>query len=270
LIHEAFLEDVPGDDITTKSLGMPSFIGTARIMAKEDLVVSGAEVFSRCVRARDPGADLKWYFANGQIALNGQTVCTIRGDLIQLLTAERVALNFLGRLSGIATLTRCYVRELEGSRTRVLHTRKTTPLLRDLEIQAVLDGGGHRHRRHLSDAFLIKENHIAVAGSLRQAVLGARSSGQGPVEVEVRTAEELREAVAVRPDRILLDNFTDDELRTLVPLIPPPIEIEASGNMSLERLRAVADAGVHFISVGRLTHSAPTADLSLIFDWKKA
>lgn len=268
LIEDAYAEDIPNGDITTDNLGLTERLGDAQLIAKEDLVLAGRSVFENCVRHIDPDAKLRWQFDDGDFALNRQTVCWIRGDLIKLLRAERVALNFLGRLSGIATLTRCFVQETRGTKCKILDTRKTTPLLRDLEKAAVRAGGGFNHRMNLSDAVLIKDNHIRAVGSLPDAIRAVRSARSGPIEVECRTLDEVREAVADRVERILLDNMSTADMATARSLIPAIIEVEASGNMSVSRIKEVAETGVDFISVGALTHSAPCADFSLMFDWQ--
>jgi nicotinate-nucleotide pyrophosphorylase (carboxylating) len=220
--------------------------------------------------ALEPGAKLKWHFEEGQQVLNKQIICTLQGDLVQILKAERVALNFLMHLSGIATYTSAFVQRVESSSTRILDTRKTLPGYRDLEKRAVLHGGGSNHRMNLSSAVLIKDNHIAVMGGITQAVMRIRDHIDGqPIEVEARTLDDVRECVSLQVQRILLDNMNNDLLAQAVALIPPEIETEASGNMNLERVASVAATGVKYISVGALTHSAPSADISLMFHWEE-
>jgi len=267
LIAAAFAEDVPNGDLTTEGLKLNSRMGDARLVAKEDLVLSGRDIFEKCVRFMEKDAQLKWQFENGAFILKGQTVCWIKGDLLKLLQAERVALNFLGHLSGVATLTRCFVQETRDTQCKILDTRKTTPLFRALEKQAVRDGGGTNHRRSLSEAVLIKENHIRAAGGLTKAVRAVRQGYQGPIEVECTTLKEVEAAVAERAERILLDNMSNETMAEARAIIPSTIEIEASGNMNLSRIAGVAALGVDFISVGALTHSAPSADFSLLFEW---
>lgn len=269
LISQAYDEDVPHGDLTTDNLQIKERPGDARLVAKEDLVLSGREVFEACVRFISPEMQLRWQFKDGDFILGQQTVCWLKGDRLQLLKAERVALNFLGHLSGVATLTRCYVQETRDSECKILDTRKTTPLLRNLEKQAVLDGGGHNHRRSLSEAVLIKENHIRAIGSIPLAVRTVRQKFKGPLEVECTTLQEVRMAVIEKVERILLDNMSNEMIKEARALIPATIETEASGNMTLERIASVAELGVDFISVGRLTHSAPSADFSLLFEWSK-
>jgi len=268
LVAAAFAEDLPHGDVTTDNLGLSERIGTARLIAKEDLVLSGREVFAQCVHHVTEGMELNWKFHNGDFVLNQQVVCWLRGDLVQLLRAERVALNFLGRLSGVATLTRCFAQQMKGTNCQILDTRKTTPLLRGLEKQAVRDGGGQNHRMNLSDGVLIKENHICATGGVERAIRSVRAQFKGPIEVECRTLDEVKVAVRERVQRILLDNMDLPMMREAREMIPRQLECEASGNMTLERVRAVAELGIDFISVGALTHSAPCADFSLMFDWQ--
>jgi nicotinate-nucleotide pyrophosphorylase (carboxylating) len=268
LIAQAFAEDIPNGDLTTDGLRLSERIGDARLVAKEDLVLSGREVFENCVHYVSPDAQLKWQFEDGAFILNQQTVCWIKSDLLLLLRAERVALNFLGHLSGIATLTRCYVQETRDTQCKILDTRKTMPLFRALEKQAVRDGGGTNHRRSLSEAVLIKENHIRASGGLSKAVRAIRSNYHGAIEVECSTISEVTTAVNEKVERILLDNMSNELIGEARKVIPAMIEVEASGNMNLSRIASVAGLGVDFISVGALTHSAPSADFSLLFEWQ--
>lgn len=267
LIQEALREDMPSGDLTTDSLGLESRLGRARLVAKEDLILSGQTAFENTVKTLDPELLIKWQFKEGELALKGQVICTLAGDMVNLLKAERTALNFLGRLSGIATYTRCFVNALEGTKTKILDTRKTTPGWRQLEKMAVRHGGGQNHRMNLSEAVLLKENHLTLGGGINSCVAKVRRQNHLPVEVEVKTLEEVKEAVACNVDRILLDNMNTEQLREALRLIPASIKTEASGNMTLERVGEVAALGVDFISVGAITHSAPSADMSLLFDW---
>jgi len=267
MITEAFAEDLPGGDVTTDGLGISERIGDAKLVAKEDLVLCGRRIFDACVQHLAPDMQLNWQFKDGDFILQGQVVCWLKGDLIRLLKAERVALNFLGRLSGIASLTRCFAQEVAHTKCKILDTRKTTPLWRELEKEAVRAGGGSNHRMTLSSAILIKENHIRAAGSIQDAIRNIRKKTSEPIEIECSTLEEVREALNERVQRILLDNMTTQQISEARALIPALIQLEASGNMTLARVREVAETGVDFISVGAITHSAPTADLSLLFDW---
>jgi nicotinate-nucleotide pyrophosphorylase (carboxylating) len=270
LILAALKEDMPQGDLTTDSLALTPRFGQARLIAKEDLVLSGTAPFEQTVLALDPNAKVQWHFKEGELILNRQIICHITGDLMQVLKAERVALNFIGHLSGIATYTRCFVKQVEHTKTKILDTRKTMPTFRDLEKRAVLHGGGVNHRFNLSDAVLIKENHIHVAGGITNAVNRVREHTKEPIEIECGTIEQVKEAVSLGVDRILLDNMPNEVIREVLPLIPKNVKTEASGNMNLERIRSVAELGVDFISVGALTHSAPNADVSLLFDWQQS
>ncbi|MCB0415953.1 MAG: carboxylating nicotinate-nucleotide diphosphorylase [Bdellovibrionales bacterium] len=265
IIELAYQEDIPHGDITTNGLGLSQVTGKAHLIAKEDLVLSGKNIFEQCLKYISPHCELKWYFDDGDFILDKQTVCLIEGNMIDIIQAERVALNFLGHLSGIATLTKCFVKQVEHTKCKILDTRKTLPLYRSLEKTAVVHGGGQNHRMNLSDAILIKENHIEMMGGLSQAVKAIRSKGNLPIEVEVKTLEEVKMSVSLDVHRLLLDNMDNSKMKECLDSIPPTVQTEASGNMNLERVRSVAELGVDFISVGSLTHSAPCADFSLIF-----
>lgn len=277
LIRAALKEDMPNGDLTTECLGLAPRFGQARLMAKQDLVLSGTGPFEQTVEMLEPTSKVQWHFREGDRVLNRQIICHITGDLIQILKAERVALNFVGRLSGIATLTSRFVDEVQHTSTKILDTRKTTPGYRDLEKKAVAHGGGTNHRFGLSDAILIKDNHIMVAGGLRKAVERIRENTKEKIEVECGTLEDVVEAIDLKVDRVLLDNMDNEALAMAVNLIETDFQssgrrvfTEASGNMSLSRVKSVAELGVDFISVGALTHSAPTADISLLFDWQQS
>jgi len=277
LIRAALREDMPKGDLTTECLGLAPRFGQARLMAKQDLVLSGTTPFEQTVEMLEPTSRIQWHFREGDRVLNRQIICHITGDLIQVLKAERVALNFVGHLSGIATLTRRFVDEVASTKTKILDTRKTTPGYRELEKRAVAHGGGTNHRFGLSDAVLIKDNHIMVAGGLRQAVERIRENTKEKIEVECGTLEDVVEAIDLGVDRVLLDNMDNESLAMAVNLVETSerttrrrVLTEASGNMSLSRVKAVAQVGVDFISVGALTHSAPTADVSLLFDWQQS
>ena len=267
LIRAALKEDMPSGDVTTESLAMKPKFGEALLKAKEDLVLSGANVFEETILFLEPQVKIKWFFNEGDLVYKGQNICSVEGDLLQILKTERVALNFLGRLSGIATLTRKFVKEVEGTQTRILDTRKTTPLLRDLEKRAVQHGGGHNHRFNLSEAVLIKDNHISLMGGITKAVSRLRQNCTLPIEVEASNLEQVKECVSLNIQRILLDNMNNEMMALALQLIPKEIKTEASGNMVLTRVKSVAQLGVDFISVGALTHSADCADVSLLFDW---
>lgn len=268
LIRAAIKEDMPSGDVTTESLALKPRPGRARLKAKEDIVLSGAMAFEQSMQSLEPSARIKWHFEEGDEILKNQIICTIEGDLVQILKAERVALNFLGHLSGIATHTRRFVKLVQGTKTKILDTRKTTPGYRDLEKRAVVHGGGINHRMNLSDAIMIKDNHIEIMDGIKNAVTRVREHSQLAIEVEARTLEEVKEAVQMDVQRILLDNMNNDMLKEALLIVPSHIETEASGNMNLERVRSVAEIGVNYISIGALTHSAPCADVSLVFQWE--
>lgn len=277
LIRAALNEDMPRGDLTTDSLGLAPRFGQARLIAKQDLVLSGTAAFEQTVETLEPTSKVQWHFREGDKVLNRQIICHVSGDLIQILKAERVALNFVGHLSGIATLTGLYNEQVEHTHTKILDTRKTLPGYRELEKKAVSHGGGMNHRYNLSDAILVKDNHIMVAGGLRKAVERIRMNSTEKIEVECGTLEDVKEAIAIEVDRILLDNMDNETLRSAVQLVVESerkigkrIQTEASGNMNLARVKSVAEVGVDFISVGALTHSAPTADISLLFDWQQS
>ena len=266
LIERALAEDVGAGDLTTDALVPPGARSRARIVQKAPGVISGLRVAESVFRRVDPGLRWHGHAPEGEWREDG-LVAEVAGDTASILRGERVALNFLGRLSGVATLTARYVRAVEGTGARILDTRKTTPLLRALEKEAVLHGGGTNHRFGLYDAILVKENHIAAAGGVAEATRQALAASRGvPVEIEARTLEELREALDAGALRILLDNMSLDELREAVDIASGRAELEASGGVSLETVRAIAETGVDFISVGALTHSAPALDLSLLLE----
>lgn len=268
LIKAALKEDMPSGDLTTESLALKPRQGRAKLFAKQDMMLSGSQAFEQTVHALEPNAKLKWHFEEGSEVLKGQIICTLQGDLIQILKAERVALNFLMHLSGIATLTREFVNKMKGTACRILDTRKTTPGYRELEKKAVVHGGGLNHRFNLSSAILIKDNHIAVMGGITPAVERIRAHSNLNIEVEARNLKDVQECVQLQVHRILLDNMTNEQIKEAVDLIPDSIQVEASGNMVLSRVADVAQTGVDFISVGALTHSAPSADISLMFEWE--
>ncbi len=252
-------EDVGDGDATTDSLVDVDAVCEARIVVKEPGVVCGlraaAEVFESL------GARLGPVAADGDRVEPG-SIALVEGPARAVLTCERLALNLIGRLSGIATLTRRYVDAVEGTGATILDTRKTTPGLRDLEKEAVRCGGGTNHRRGLDDGVLIKDNHLRVVPSIAEAVRRARPTGL-PVQVEADTLAQVAEAVEAGADRVLLDNMTTEELRAAVKLVAGRAETEASGGVTLDTVRAIAETGVDFVSVGALTHSARSLDVSL-------
>lgn len=267
LIQWAYKEDIPEGDITTEALKKEHF-GTAYLVAKQDMVLSGSELFNASLDHIDGQLERNWKFKNGDKVFNQQVLCHIQGNLINLLKAERVALNFLGFLSGIATSTNKFVEACAGTNTKILDTRKTIPLYRNWVKRAVLHGGGKNHRMNLSDGLLVKENHLHIGGSIAETLLQVNKHSSLPVEVETKNLLEVEEAVKAKAHRIMFDNMSNEDMKKALAIIPKDIETEASGNMTLERVPAVAKLGVQFISVGAITHSAPSADLSLLFNWE--
>ena len=265
LIRMALAEDIGPGDITTRLTIPPHTRTRARLVAREPGVLAGIDVCRRVFRAVDPRVKLTARIRDGNPYRTGSVLASIRGPARAVLTAERTALNFLQHLSGIATVTRRYVDAVSETGARILDTRKTTPGWRALEKYAVRCGGGSNHRRGLYDMILIKDNHIAAAGSVAVALKRARGT-RVPVEVEVRTIAQLRAALTAGARRILLDNMNLSRMRRAVALTQGRAELEASGGITLRRVRAVAETGVNRISVGALTHSAPAADIALDFD----
>ena len=269
LIDMALQEDGGSEDWTTRWVVPARTRGQARIVARADGVVAGLAVASAVFMRLDPRVDVATSLSDGGAVTEGDVVCTIRGPARVILTGERTALNFMQRLSGIATMTRRFVEAIEGTGAAILDTRKTTPGWRSLEKAAVKAGGGESHRVDLSDLVLIKENHIAIAGGIAEAIKRVRdgNSKQLKVEVEVRNKEQLRALLDVGCDIVLLDNMDVQGIRECVRVIKqrsPSVKTEASGNMTLDRVRAVAETGVDYISVGSLTHSVTALDLSLL------
>ncbi|AWJ86831.1 nicotinate-nucleotide diphosphorylase (carboxylating) (plasmid) [Azospirillum sp. TSH58] len=266
IVRAALAEDLGrAGDITTDSIVPADAVATARLAARKDGRVAGLEVALSAFRILDPAAELRVEHGDGRDVAPGATIATVTGRARALLTAERTALNILGRLSGIATATRALVREVEGTRARIVCTRKTTPGLRVLEKHAVRLGGGFNHRFGLDDAVLVKDNHIAVAGGIRPAVERVRAAigHMVKVEVEVDTLDQLEELLTLPVDVVLLDNMDPQTLRRAVAMVDGRMVTEASGNVTLSTVRAIAEAGVDMISVGWLTHSAPNLDIGL-------
>jgi nicotinate-nucleotide pyrophosphorylase (carboxylating) len=265
-VRAALAEDVGDGDVTTRATVPAGARARARITQKQPGVLYGLDVAELAFAQLDPDARFERLAPEGEWR-EGGPVLDVTGAAAALLTAERTALNFLQRLSGVATLTARYVAAIEGTGARVLDTRKTTPGLRALEKAAVAAGGGTNHRFGLFDAVLVKENHAAMAGGVGEAVRQARDAAPDiALEVEARTVEEAEEALAAGAPRILLDNMSPEELRTVVQRVGGRAELEASGGITLESIRSRAETGVNFISVGALTHSAPALDLSLILE----
>ena len=268
-IRTALEED--GPDLTSAALFEAHEQLEAYIVAKERTVVAGLplveRVLAHCADMTDSAAGYSaaYHVGEGDSAEKGQTLFTLTGPAVLLLKSERVILNFMTHLSGIATLTSRYVRELQGTRTQLLDTRKTMPGLRYPEKYAVLVGGGKNHRLHLGDMLMLKDNHIDRSGSITNAVASLRKAYTPcpPIEVECRTFDDVLEAVACRVERIMLDNMTPEAMRQALDAIPAGIESEVSGGVSLETIRDIGLIGPDYVSVGRLTHSAPNSDLSM-------
>jgi nicotinate-nucleotide pyrophosphorylase (carboxylating) len=263
IVLAALAEDIGAGDVTTDATVSADAVGTAELVVKEPGVVCGLRVAEAAFRALDPDLRFESLAADGDTVEAGAVVARVSGSARAILTGERVALNFLGRLSGIASLTRRYVDAIEGTGVVVLDTRKTTPGLRALEKDAVVAGGGRNHRFGLDDAVLIKDNHLRAARSLRAAVELTRAVSDLPIEVECESLEQVHEALELGVDAILLDNMTLGELREAVTLAGEHARLEASGGVSLDTIRAIAETGVDEISVGALTHSARSLDVSL-------
>ena len=268
LIKLALAEDLGKGDITTRALRLRGRKGRAVVAAKGTGIISGVEPFRKVFRLLDPAFSFRTIKGDGHAVVVGDAVISLRGPLDKMLMGERTAMNILCHLSGVATLTRKFVEAVGACPARIYDTRKTTPGMRQWEKKAVRDGAGHNHRMGLYDMYLLKENHIAAAGGIAEAMSAAcrhRKKTEAPLEVEVRTLSELREVLKLEPDFVLLDNFTVPSLRKAVELArstSPGTVLEASGNMDLRRIKRVAATGVARISVGRLTHSAPALDLS--------
>jgi nicotinate-nucleotide pyrophosphorylase (carboxylating) len=269
LVRRALEEDVGSGDVTTNATVAADARARATIAQKAPGVVYGFDAAEAAFALLDPKARCERLVAEGVWRADGGPVLRVEGSARALLTAERTALNFLGHLSGVATMAARAARAVEGTGARVLDTRKTTPGLRALEKAAVAAGGAHNHRVGLYDAILIKENHIAAAGGVAQAVAHARAAAPEfarTLEVEVRNPEEIEQALAAGAPRLLLDNMDDAQLRAAVAQVAGRAQLEASGGVTLQTLRERAETGVEWISMGALTHSAPALDLSLTLE----
>jgi nicotinate-nucleotide pyrophosphorylase (carboxylating) len=262
-VERAFAEDIGHGDATA-SLLPPDAVATAQLTCREDAVIAGIPWFDACVRRLDPHARIDWHVTDGDRVAPGSIVCDMHGHARSLVTAERSALNFLQMLSGTATVTAAYVAAVDGTRTRVLDTRKTVPGLRLAQKYAVRCGGGHNHRMGLYDAILVKENHIIAAGSIVAAVQAARQLHPTLLlEVEVENLDELQQALDAGVDRIMLDNFTLPLMREAVTQTDGRVPLEISGNVDLQTIGDYARTGVDYISVGALTKHVRAIDLSL-------
>ena len=269
VVRAALEEDIATGDVTTAATVPAGARARALITQKSPGVIYGLNAAESVFASLDPHARFEPLVAEGEWRQDGGPVMRVEGQARALLTAERTALNFLAHLSGVATMAAMAARAVQGTGARVLDTRKTTPGLRALEKAAVAAGGAINHRAGLYDAILIKENHIAAAGGIAQAITSAREAAPelaGTLEVEVRDSEEIEQALAAGAPRLLLDNMDDEELRAAVAQVAGRASLEASGGVTLQTLRARADTGVEWISMGALTHSAPALDLSLILE----
>jgi nicotinate-nucleotide pyrophosphorylase (carboxylating) len=267
IIEAALKEDMPDGDITSESLVPPESVSKAIFLVKEDGILAGIDVAARVFWKIDPHVVFDKKVEDGRSIRAGDTLARIEGPSVSLLKGERTALNFLQRMSGIATLTQKFVKSLERSQTQILDTRKTTPSLRNLEKYAVKMGGGTNHRLNLSDMVLIKDNHLKIVGNISEAVKKAREN-VGPdvkIEIETTTLEEVKEAVRSGADMIMLDNMSPEKMREVVEWVNGRVPLEASGNVKLSTLKEIASSGVDFISVGSLTHSYQSLDISMEF-----
>jgi len=265
LIKSALKEDITSEDITTNSVMREYALGEVELICKQDGVIAGLDVFARVFKILDSNTEVNLFVKDGDEVKKGQKLGLVRGDIRVLLSGERTALNYLQRMSGIATYTRSIVKLLEGSKTKLLDTRKTTPNMRVFEKYAVKVGGGCNHRYNLSDGILLKDNHIGAAGGVKEAVRMAKEYAPfvRKVEVEVETLDMLKEALEAGADIIMLDNMSVEDMKEAVRLTAGKAETECSGNVTKENIAKLVDIGVDYISSGALTHSAPILDLSL-------
>ncbi len=265
LILSALKEDITGEDITTNSVMREYRLGEVDLICKQDGVICGLDVFARVFKLLDDTTEICFTVKDGAEVKKGEKIGYVRGDIRVLLSGERTALNYLQRMSGIATYTRSIVKLLEGSKTKLLDTRKTTPNMRVFEKYSVKVGGGCNHRYNLSDGILLKDNHIGAAGSVKKAVQMAKEYAPfvRKIEVEVENLDMLKEALDAGADIIMLDNMSVEDMKTAVALTAGRAQTECSGNVTKENIARLIDIGVDFISSGALTHSAPILDLSL-------
>jgi nicotinate-nucleotide pyrophosphorylase (carboxylating) len=264
-ILHALKEDITSEDVSTNAVMPDKKQGTAQLICKADGIICGLEVFERTFTLLDDTFRFDTDVKDGDRVEKGQLIGTLFGDIRALLSGERTALNYLQRMSGIATITNEYAKELEGTKTTLLDTRKTTPNMRPFEKYAVTVGGGRNHRYNLSDGVLLKDNHIGAAGSVKKAIEMAKDYAPfvRKIEIETETIEQVKEALEAGADIIMLDNMDNDTMKKCVELIGDKAETECSGNVTKERLREIAAIGVDYVSSGALTHSAPVLDVSL-------
>ena len=265
LIISALREDITSEDVSANSVMRETQAGEADLICKEDGVICGLQVFERVFKILDEESSVEFYVKDGDQVSKGQLMAKVRGDIRVLLCGERTALNYLQRMSGVATYTRSMASVLEGTKTKLVDTRKTTPNNRIFEKYAVKIGGGGNHRYNLSDGVMLKDNHIGAAGGVKKAIEMAKeySSFVRKVEVEVENMDMVEEAVEAGADIIMLDNMTHEQMKEAIDLIAGRAEIEVSGNVTRENIAALADLGVDYISSGALTHSSPILDISL-------
>lgn len=264
-ILHALKEDITSEDVSTNAVMPDKKQGTAQLICKADGIICGLEVFERTFTLLDETFRFDTHVKDGDRVEKGQLIGTLFGDIRALLSGERTALNYLQRMSGIATVTNEYAKELDGTKTTLLDTRKTTPNMRPFEKYAVTVGGGRNHRYNLSDGVLLKDNHIGAAGSVKKAIEMAKDYAPfvRKIEIETETIEQVKEALEAGADIIMLDNMDNDTMKKCVELIGDKAETECSGNVTKERLREIAAIGVDYVSSGALTHSAPVLDVSL-------
>lgn len=265
LILSAIREDITSEDITTNAVMRTYQKGQVELICKQDGIIAGLDVFKRVFELLDGETEFEMYNKDGDFVKNGDLVAKITGDIRVLLSGERTALNYLQRMSGIATYTNEIVKMLEGSNTKLLDTRKTTPNMRVFEKYAVKAGGGCNHRYNLSDGILLKDNHIGAAGGVKEAIIMAKEYAPfvRKIEVEVESLEMLKEALDAGADIVMLDNMTPEVMKEAVKMAKGKAETECSGNVTRENISRLVDLGVDYISSGALTHSAPIMDLSL-------
>ena len=265
LIRMALQEDITSEDVSTNAVMPTATKGTVDLIAKEDGVIAGLDIYVRVFTILDEKTEIDFHCKDGDEVKKGELMATVTGDIRVLLSGERVALNYLQRMSGIATYTRQVAKLLEGSKVTLLDTRKTTPNCRVFEKYAVRVGGGCNHRYNLSDGVLLKDNHIGAAGSVTKAVQMAKAYAPfvRKIEIEVETLEQVKEAVEAGADIIMLDNMTPEVMKQAVELINGRAQTECSGNITKENIQKIREIGVDFVSSGALTHSAPILDISM-------
>ncbi len=265
LIKEALKEDISSEDVTTNAVMKEAVTGEVELICKQDGIVAGLEVFERVFWLLDQNVRVELYCKDGEPVTKGQLMGKVTGDIRVLLSGERVALNYLQRMSGIATYTHEVAALLEGTGITLLDTRKTTPNMRIFEKYAVTAGGGKNHRYNLSDGVLLKDNHIGAAGGVKEAVQMAKEYAPfvRKIEVEVESLEQVKEAVEAGADIIMLDNMSDEDMKKAVEFVAGRAKTECSGNVTKENIQRLKDVGVDYVSSGALTHSAPILDISL-------